>query len=116
MVWEAIAIVVVIDDFDGDGVPNGEEIRVGSSPINQLDTPNGAVLPTALQIVVFERLDDGRMRLVIGTEPGQSYLLEQSTDLSQFETVETMTANSATLEFVIPPSDLSKRFYRITGQ
>jgi hypothetical protein len=60
------------------------------------------------------RLDDVGFHLQATGDPGLPYTLEASTDLEQWDTVQTITPDSATFEFTDPDAVfLPRRYYRV---
>ncbi|MEZ5324271.1 MAG: carboxypeptidase regulatory-like domain-containing protein [Verrucomicrobiales bacterium] len=101
------------DDFDGDGVSNGEEAEAGSDPTNRLDTPGGTVIPGDLIITSFQRLPDGAMEVVVQSMPDGTYILEGSDDLETFTELSRTTATGDSTTLTDDPPPVGKRYYRV---
>jgi hypothetical protein len=74
----------------------------------------GSTVRTQFSIVSFERLNDGSFRMAFNAQPGASYRIEASTNLTSWSAVGEAVSRNGQLEFVdkdAPKFEL--RFYRV---
>ena len=97
-------------DTDGDGWRDGDEIQLGSSPLNAQSTPPFSITAAAT------RQQDGSIGEIILSFPaltGQSYTIEDSTDLVNWQVLDqgiTGEGNEVTRSYTSPAS---LRFFRL---
>ena len=94
-----------LSDNDGDGTPNLDEYLAGTDPLDR--TSRFEVSQISLQ---------SGIRLDWSSVPGRSYIIEESNDLLDWQTVPVpaITANGASASATVPFNGSVRRFFRIS--
>ena len=74
---------------------------------------NSAQTVTSVLGLAIQPAPDGQYQLTIAGQPGQTYVIESSPDLSSWIPVSTNTAAGAPIVFLVSPQSASRAFYRI---
>lgn len=90
-------------DADGDGSSNYFEFLAGTSPLDGADFLRQSLA----------KQEDGSFNLEWSAVAQRSYVVESSTDLGDWTTVETVTADSATCTYPLGEQGPELRFFRI---
>ncbi len=107
-----LAEVLASDDFDLDGISNGDEISQGTDPtVSQFNLPDND-----LEITTILYAPDGRVAITITAFPGTSYLLQTSDLVSDWENVESKVATDVLITFYVDGAGTQNAFYRITKE
>ncbi|MEO6035314.1 MAG: chitobiase/beta-hexosaminidase C-terminal domain-containing protein [Verrucomicrobiota bacterium] len=73
----------------------------------------GSVVPSGLQMKAPKRTSNGQFQIDISGPAGQQFMIQASTDLSNWTTLSTNTIGSSTFSFVdSTPASTGMRFYR----
>jgi hypothetical protein len=95
------------DNSDGDNIPDGAELQIGTNPLD----------PNSFFYLHGNPQPDGSIQLTWPSQPGATFEIRSSTDLSDWSTVvddDVPAAGSgSTTSYPIPASAAPKEFYRV---
>lgn len=98
------------DDADGDGVSNGDELKMGTNPLS------AASKVEAKELTVEKEGNTDKVTMSFQTVPGRSYVVQTTSELgaSWINISGVVRATSTTTTFVIMlPPDTVPKFYRL---
>ncbi|MFT6863868.1 MAG: Ca2+-binding RTX toxin-like protein, partial [Akkermansiaceae bacterium] len=102
-----------LSDTDGDGFNDLEEGAAGFSPLSKLDNPNrGLFVEPGGRVARFEVSQAREVEFEVLLEVGQSYCLEKTSDLMNWEELSAFEATQRVNAFQMPKTD-ARCYYRV---